>query len=693
MRRVLFLAVIIVAMALAGCGGMGATPSPTATPLPPSPTPTPTPITVAGIIEALTPSTVLIAVETPDGWYSGTGVIFDESGLTVTNAHVVEGAAIIKANIPGIDRWLSAQIMGVSPCDDLAVIDISGEGYVAATLGESDEMTLGEEVIALGYPLTDELGEELTVNRGVVSKLHAPYEAFAELQDLIQTDTDVNPGNSGGPLVNMRGEVIGINTLKKDYAAFGRPVSGLNFAIAMSYAKPIIERLAARENLHWIGANAFTNDPDVASYFGLAVEEGLFVYAVTDGSPAAKAGMETGDVLVTMKGINVYTMADICDVLRSNPEGQPIPVQVIRGTEALEGEIWGEPLSAKFSLAPEWTTYTRDDLYFSVAYPGDWEIGEDEQGVTFSRPGSKTFAAMDAIVFEGYTAEEANQYVVDYFLDYYADIDPNLWSSEVYAFPLGGVEGLTVDYEYVDQDGDLMSGFVIASTIEGWSYIFEAGSLKDNYEAELEVFNEMLFSLQLFTPATTPTTTGQRLIDTFDDNRNGWYEGEEEGVYSIYVQDGAYHMVSIYQGEDVDSFVLGATTVAEFSNFDLDVDATQVEGTANNEIAVVFGVQDLNNLHEFAISGDGYVSLGRYVGGEFEFIEEWAPSEAITQGNATNHIRLIVENGNLTAYVNGELALTSVVGEYESGYIGFGCGPFEEPGVHCAFDNVDLLAW
>lgn len=297
MKRVLFLAAILVAVAVVGCGG--ATPSPTATPLPPSPTPepTPTPITVAGIIEALTPSTVLIYSEFPDGGATGTGIIYDESGLTLTNAHVVEGAAIIKAYVQGIDRWLSAQVVGLSTCEDLAVIDISGEGYVPATLGESDEMTLGEDVIALGYPLASTLGADLTVNRGVVSKLHAQLSEFGELEDLIQTDTDINPGNSGGPLVNMRGEVIGINTLKMDYTRTGRPVSGINFAIASSHAKPIIERLAAGENPHWIGANVFTNDPDVASYFGLAVEEGLYVYAVSDGSPAAETGLETGDVV------------------------------------------------------------------------------------------------------------------------------------------------------------------------------------------------------------------------------------------------------------------------------------------------------------------------------------------------------------------------------------------------------------
>jgi len=691
MKRVLFLVAILVAMAVVGCGGATATPTPTATPLPPSPTPepTPTPITVAGIVEALTPSTVLIYAEFPDGAATGTGIIYDESGLAVTNAHVVEGAAIVKAYIQGIDRWLSARLVGLSTCEDLAVIDISGEEYVPATLGESDEMTLGEDVIALGYPLASELGADLTINRGVVSKLHAQWDEFAELQDLIQTDTAINPGNSGGPLVNMRGEVIGINTLAMDYTRSGRPVRGLNFAIASSHAKPIIERLASGENLYWIGANAFTNDPEVADYFDLAVEAGLFVYAVSDGSPAAEVGMETGDVLVTMKGLNVYTMADVCDVLRSNPEGQAIPVQVIRGTAALEGELWGEPFSDKFSLTPEWVTYTHPDLYFSLAAPGDWEISEDDTGATFSR--GKSFFTIVALTLEDLTAEEANQSAIDYVLDYYADLDPDFIYSEVYAFPLGGMEGLTVDYEYVNEDGSLTDGSAIVATSEGITYLVEIGALEQDYEAELEIFNEMLFSLELFPAAAPRSSTAERLIDTFDDNRNSWGEGEDEAGNTITVAEGAYHIVSIYE-EGGDNFLFGTSGVGPFANFDLDADATQVEGTDNNEIAVVFGVQNLHNLYEFAISGDGYVALGRYVEGAFELIQEFTPSEAIIQGNATNHIRLIVENGNLTAYVNGELALTSFVGEYESGYIGFGCGPLEEPGTHCAFDNLDLLA-
>jgi len=649
MKRALFLAAILVAMGVAGCGGGTAIPSPTATSPPPSPTPepTPTPLTVAGIVEALTPSTVLIQAEFPDEWAIGTGIIYDESGLTVTNAHVVEGAAIIKAYVQGIDRWLSARLVGLSTCEDLAVIDISGNGYVPAALGESNELTLGEEVIAMGYPLASALGADLTINRGVVSKLHAQLDEF---QDLIQTDTDINPGNSGGPLVNMRGEVIGINTLKFEYTATGRPVSGLNFAIPSSHAKPIIERLASGENLLWIGTNAITNDADVAWYFDLPVEEGLFMYGVSDNSPAAEAGIQAGDVLITMKGINVSTMADVCDILRSNPEGNPIAIQVMRGTKVLEGGIWGEKLSVTSEVGPTIGPFTFADA-----------VDENDNCIN----PTTTFPSGTTRVYTcwNYTGMQDGMAVRMVWLRDGQNFDEgsDTWQ--------GGQEGR---WWWVGDEGRLSPG---------------------SYEVQFYVEGQLAQS-GTFTVTgveVSPTPQAQRLIDAFDDNRNGWYEGEDEAGNMIAVVDGVYHIVSIYE-EGVDNFLFGTSGVGPFANFDLDVDAAQVEGTDNNEIAAVFGVQDASNLYEFAISGDGYVFLGRYVEGVWEWIEEPTPSEAINQGNATNHIRLIVENGTLTAYINGELVLTSFAGDYDSGYIGFGCGPWEEPSAHCAFDNLDLLA-
>lgn len=655
MKRILFLTAILVAIAVVGCGGATPTPSPTATPPPPptpEPTPTPTPITVASIVEALTPSTVLIYAEYPDAAYTGTGVIIDESGLTVTNAHVVEGAAIVKAYVQGINRWLSAQIVGLSTCEDLAVIDISGDGYVTATLGESDEMTLGEEVIALGYPLASELGADLTINRGVVSKIHAQWDEFAELEDLVQTDTDINPGNSGGPLVNMRGEVIGINTLGMDYTRSGRPVSGLNFAIASSHAKPIIERLASGENVHWLGANAITNDADVAWYFDLPVEEGLFVYAVSDNSPAAKTGIEAGDVLATMKGINLYTMADVCDILKTNPKDNPVAVEVMRGTKVLKGEVWGEKLSVISQVGP-----IINPFIFTA------EVDANDNCINPA-------TAFPAGTTRVYTCWD------------YAGMEDGMAVRMVWL----------LDGETFNEGSDTWQGGQEGSY---WWWVGDEAELgPGSYEVQFYVEGQLAQS-GAFTVTgveVSPTPQAQRLIDTFDDNRNGWFESEEdEAGNMLAVVDGAYHIVSIYE-EGMDKFLWGTSGVGPFANFDLDVDATQVEGTNNNEMAVIFGVQDVSNLYEFAIKGNGYVFLGRYAEDAWEWIEETAFSGAITQGNATNHIRLIVENGNLTAYVNGELVLTSFVGDYQSGLIGFGCGPWEEPGAHCAFDNLDLMA-
>lgn len=778
MKRILFLAAILVAMSVAGCGGATPTPTPTATPPPPTPTPTleptptATPITIPGIVEALTPSTVLIYAEYPDAAYTGTGVIYDESGLAITNAHVVEGAAIVKAYIQGVNRWLSAQIVGVSTCEDLAVIDISGDGYVAAMLGESDEMKLGEEVIALGYPLASELGADLTINRGVVSKIHAQWDEFAELEDLVQTDTDINPGNSGGPLVNMRGEVIGINTLGMDYTRSGRPVSGLNFAIASSHAKPIIERLASGENVHWLGANAITNDADVAWYFELPVEEGLFVYAVSDNSPADQAGMEAGDVLVTMKGISLYTMADVCDILKTNPAGNPVAVEVMRGTKVLAGEVWGEKLSVISEVGPVIGLFTfaqavdesdncinpansfpagTPRVYTCWQYSGMedkavrmvWRMGgqtiNEETGTWTQAEGNGWWywepeGEYTPGTYEVQLYVEGQLAQSDTFTVTAAAVGPTIspfafavavdendncanptttFSSgtpQIYTcFDYSGMQDGMVQQMVWLRDGEIVKEVreTWAGGEEGnwwWRWGPEGGYTPGSYEAQFYVEGQLAQS-GTFTvtgvevsptpqpsPQVSPAPEAPGLIDTFDDNRNGWFESEEDEAGNVIaIADGAYHIVSIYE-EGMDNFLWGTSGVGPFANFDLDVDATHVEGTDNNEIAVVFGVQDVSNFYEFAISGDGYLFLGRYVEGAWEWIEEPAPSGAITQGNATNHIRLIVENGDLTAYVNDQLVLTSFVGEYQSGLIGFGCGPWEEPGAHCAFDNLDLTA-
>jgi len=344
MKR-LFVLIFVLAIVLAGCG-----PSPEKSPEPPTRAPATevaavaTPVEsgtleVAELVDMLRPSTVLVYSQfSGDEAATGTGIIFHADGYAVTNAHVVEGAAILKVKVPGAQRWLSAKIVGISPCDDLAVIDIAGGGFTPAILGESDNLKLGEELIALGYPLASDLGTDLTVTRGIVSKLPAQLD---QLEDLIQTDTSINPGNSGGPLVNMRGEVVGINTVKMEYTSSGRPVQGLNFAIGISFAKEIIANLQWGENVHWIGLNTIPNTAEVADYYGLTTADGLLVYAAATGSPADRAGLEPGDVLVKMEGVAINSKADLCAILKSHSPDDVLRAEIVRGGSRITREIGG----------------------------------------------------------------------------------------------------------------------------------------------------------------------------------------------------------------------------------------------------------------------------------------------------------------------------------------------------------------
>ena len=669
MKRVLFLVGLVVAVSLVACGpktpaltptNTPLPPSSTPTPLPPSPTPepTPTPITVAGIVEALTPSTVLIQSEFPDEWVTGTGIIYDESGLTVTNAHVVEGAAIIKAYIQGIDRWLSARIVGISTCEDLAVIDISGEGYVPATLGESDELTLGEEVIAMGYPLASALGADLTINRGVVSKLHVELDEFL---DLIQTDTDINPGNSGGPLVNMRGEVVGINALKFEYTASGRPVSGLNFAIPSTHAQPIIERLASGENVLWIGTNAITNDADVAWYFDLPVEEGLFMYGVSDNSPAAEADIEAGDVLMTMKGINLSTMADVCDILRSNPKGNSIAVQVMRGTKVLEGEIWGEKLSVTSQASPIIGPFT-----FAEA------VDEDD------------YCINPATSFPSGT--------------------PRVYTCWNYT---GMQDGMAVrivwlrDGQNLDEGSDSWQG---GQEGRWWWWVGdEAGLDPGSYEAQFYVEGQLAQSGTFAvtgvevsptpqpSPQVSPTPQpspqmGLLYSDDFSDPSSGWlvFSGEDdEKGYS----DGEYYVLV-----NKPNMVSWGRPSLNFTDFRLEVDARKVAGPDDNDFGVAVRYRDSDRFYSFQISSDGYYAVLKRVHGAWETLAAWSASPHINQGESTNHLTLIAQGPNFSFSVNGEHLVDVVDASFAEGDIGLLAGAFDEGGVSIHFDNVEVWA-
>jgi S1-C subfamily serine protease len=247
----------------------------------------------------------------------------------VTNAHVVEGASVVKIAQADSTRLRPARVVGRSPCDDLAVLQAeTTAGLQAARLGESSAMKAGADVVALGYPLSFDLGTDLSVNAGNISQVNAQLSKF---ESLIKIDAAINPGNSGGPLVNRFGEVIGINSIGIAGA------QNQNYAIAISRAKPIIHQLEEGQDRHYIGLNLAPNE--YAEYFGTS--DGMAIIAVASGSPAALRGVQPADLLLKLEGKAIDDEETVCDILRSHAPGDRLRLTVFRADtgELLEGEV------------------------------------------------------------------------------------------------------------------------------------------------------------------------------------------------------------------------------------------------------------------------------------------------------------------------------------------------------------------
>lgn len=269
----------------------------------------------------------------------GSGFIIDPSGIAVTNNHVVTGAAFLQVFVQGQDRPLNAKILGVSECNDLAVIDIEGDGYPFLDWNTTPAK-LGTEVYALGFPLGD---PEPTLTRGVISKEQAGGEtSWASVNSVLEHDATINPGNSGGPLVTPDGKVVGVN-----YA--GSSSSNQYFAINAAEARRVVEQLRNGSDLDSIGINGeavVTGDGDT----------GIWVASVKSGSPADKVGVKPGDIITKLEGLVLSTngtMSDYCDILRSRNATDPMNIEVLRFAtqEVLEGQLNGPELEQSFSFA------------------------------------------------------------------------------------------------------------------------------------------------------------------------------------------------------------------------------------------------------------------------------------------------------------------------------------------------------
>ena len=295
---------------------------------------------VAGAAEKISPAVVNIQVhhpgqpdpQRPAG--GGSGFLFTPDGFILTNSHVVHGASkIVVTLLEG--RRFEADLIGSDPDTDLAVIRIGAAGLIAAYLGDSRAVRVGQIAIAIGSPY----GFDYTVTAGVVSALGRSLRSVSGrlIDDVIQTDAALNPGNSGGPLANSRGEVIGVNT------ATILPAQGLCFAIAANTARYIAGRLLrdGRISRGYIGlaGQNIVLPRRLVRFFQLGPEAALLVASVEPGGPAEKAGLREQDLIVAWDG---HAIAGIEDLQRALSEVQPgaaANVTVIRGTEKLTLEV------------------------------------------------------------------------------------------------------------------------------------------------------------------------------------------------------------------------------------------------------------------------------------------------------------------------------------------------------------------
>jgi serine protease Do len=505
--------ILIVSLASLACSVGGgqeptATPEPppaTATPEPPPPTATPEPTAVptpeSKAVKSLQDvKSAVIQIEAEGSFVDpqvglqlnvagrGSGFIIDESGIAVTNNHVVTGAALLRVWIGGESEPHNARVLGASECSDLAVIDIDGEGYPYLEWYEGP-ITVGMDVYAAGFPLGD---PEFTLTRGIISKERADGETdWASVDAVVQHDAVINPGNSGGPLVSPEGQVVGVN-----YAG----ASGVDqyFAIARAEALRIIDQLRAGQDVTSIGVNGMAVNDGVIS--------GIWVASVKSGSPADRAGVQSGDIITAIEGLILATdgtMADYCDILRSHAPEDTLSIEVLRYSteEVLAGQLNGRELELSFSFAQE------------VEQQAAGELDSDfSAGATYSEY-VEVWDDTDTIVVEV----------------------PVEWSAEVDGRP------------YTDDNGEFMAADI------------QASSNLENFFNTYATPGVEFAASRVWATLYDPASLLDELAHTYDCVYDGRYEYDDglyKGLYDLYLECG-----------DVGSVIVELAAMPEDSSF------------------------------------------------------------------------------------------------------------------------------
>lgn len=305
-----------------------------------------TALSAVDIYKKVAPAVVMVSTKTiqsVNGWFQqetegmGSGFIINEEGYILTNYHVIDGAKEVTVTLSD-GTEVTASVVNYDSDKDIAMIKINEEVKVPGVveLGDSDALQPGEEVVAIGNPLSKELSSTLT--KGIISALNRNVETQSGVStNLIQTDTAINSGNSGGPLINTKGQVIGINTLKASDGA-----EGIGFAIPINDVKDKIDSLS--KPILNLGVSVRVVDETLAKKLNL--EEGLYVVEVTEYSAAEKAGLRSGDLIVKADGTRIKTFEELQEVKNSKEEGDSINIEFIRD---------GKTQNANVTLTPSQT--------------------------------------------------------------------------------------------------------------------------------------------------------------------------------------------------------------------------------------------------------------------------------------------------------------------------------------------------
>ncbi len=303
---------------------------------------------LAILFDDISPSVVRVSVITEDGGGSGSGFVIQEGGLILTNNHVVENAVSVSVILKD-GTELQAEVLGRDPSTDVALLRVAMRTLPPVGMGDSDKVRIGEQAIVIGSPF----GFDQSLTAGYISALGRMLQSGddygTEIDNVIQTDAAVNPGNSGGPLLNTEGEVIGITTA---IFSTGGGFQGIGFAVPINTAREVADELRDRGYVRrpFLGIAGLDLTPQLSHRLDLPVEAGILVQLVLEGSAAAEADVRPGDqefetpfgtillggdVLVAINGESVSSMADVNRLVQSREIGDKITLEVVRGAESI----------------------------------------------------------------------------------------------------------------------------------------------------------------------------------------------------------------------------------------------------------------------------------------------------------------------------------------------------------------------